>query len=97
MEWIALGLLAVTVITVTALVATGRVDVAGLVEPTSTRPPLALPETVTSTDVDALSVGTALYGYAPAEVDAALDARRDRLAAQEFALEERDGHVHPDT
>lgn len=96
MEWVALGLLAVTVITVTALVATGRLGGIAMAEPTSTRPPLDLPDTVTSADVDALSVGTTLYGYAPVEVDAALDARRDRLAEQERALAERDGHVHPD-
>lgn len=96
MQWVALGLLTVAVITVTALVATGRADLPGLAEPTSTRPPLELPETITSTDVDALSMGTAFYGYLPDEVDAALDARRDRLAEQERALAERDGHVHPD-
>lgn len=95
-EWVALGLLAVAVIAVTALVATGRLGGVALAEPTSTRPPLDLPDTVTSSDVDALSVGTALYGYAPAEVDVALDARRDRLAEQENALADRDGHVHPD-
>lgn len=95
MEWVALGVLAVAVIAVTALVATGRVGGA-MAEPTSTRPPLDVPDTVTSSDVDALSVGTTLYGYDPAEVDVALDARRDRLAEQERALAERDGHVHPD-
>lgn len=97
MEWVALGLLAVAVIAVTALVATGRLGGIALAEPVSTRPPLELPETVTSADVDSLSVGTTFYGYASREVDAALDARRDRLAEQERALADRDGHVHPDT
>ncbi|WP_353952960.1 hypothetical protein V6K52_05870 [Knoellia sp. S7-12] len=96
MEWVALGLLAVAVIAVTALLATGRLDVLTLADATSTTPPLELPQTVTAADVDGLSVGTTLYGYAPAEVDAALDARRDRLAEQESALAEADGHVHPD-
>lgn len=96
MEWVALGLLAVAVITVTALVATGRLGGIAMGDPTSSRPPLELPDAVTSADVDSLSVGSTLYGYAPADVDAALDARRDRLAEQERALAERDGHVHPD-
>lgn len=96
MEWVALGLLAVAVIAVTALLATGRLGVPTLADATSTKPPLELPPTVTSADVDGLSVGTTLYGYAPAAVDAALDARRDRLAEQERALAEADGHVHPD-
>jgi hypothetical protein len=96
-EWVALSLLAAAVVTVTALVATGRLQVVGLAEPTSTRPPLELPQTVRSSDVDALSLGATFYGYAPADVDTALDARRDRLAHQERELDERDGHVHPDT
>ncbi|EAQ00040.1 hypothetical protein JNB_07714 [Janibacter sp. HTCC2649] len=101
MEWVALAVLAVAVIVVTVLLATGRLNVEALAEPTSTTPPLELPPTVTSGDVDALSLGTTLYGYAPAEVDAALDARRDRLAEQDRALGERtsgerDDHVHPD-
>ena len=96
MEWVALGLLAVAVIAVTAFVVTGRLDVPTLSQATSSTPPLELPQTVTSADVDNLSLGTTLYGYAPAEVDAALDSRRDRLAEQERALAEQDGHVHPD-
>lgn len=108
MEWVALGVLAVAIIVVTVLLATGRLDVPTLAEATSSRRPLELPPTVTATDVDGLSLGTTLYGYAPAEVDAALDARRDRLAEQDRALgeqdrkrdgkldEERDDHVHPD-
>ncbi|KRE42131.1 hypothetical protein [Knoellia sp. Soil729] len=96
MEWVALSLLAAAVVTVTALVATGRLEVAGLAEPTTTRAPLELPQTVRSSDVDVLSMGSTLYGYAPAEVDKALDSRRDRLADQERQLAGRDGHVHPD-
>ena len=102
MEWVALGALAVAVIAVTALVATGRLDLAPLSDPVSTLPPLELPERPTSADVDPLRLGTTLYGYAPAEVDAALDARRDRLAEQERELSapstpsHREGHVHPD-
>ena len=102
MEWVALGALAVAVIAVTALVATGRLDLAPLSDPVSTLPPLELPERPTSADVDPLRLGTALYGYAPDEVDAALDARRDRLAEQERELSapstpsHREGHVHPD-
>ncbi|MFC7489653.1 MULTISPECIES: hypothetical protein [unclassified Knoellia] len=96
MEWVALGLLAVAVVVVTVGVVTGRLDAPGLAAPTSTTPPLELPPTLTSADVDHLSLGTTLYGYVPADVDAALDARRDRLAEQERVLAERDGHVHPD-
>lgn len=103
MEWVVLALLAVAVVTVTALVATGRLDVPGMAQATSTRPPLELPHTITSADVDELSVGTTLYGYAPDDVDPALDARRDRLAEQERELADRrptpadrEGHVHPD-
>lgn len=62
-----------------------------------------------ASDVDRLSLGTTVYGYAAEDVDAALDARRHRLADQERALSgeqqrsavgrdsasERDGHVHP--
>ena len=96
MQWVALGLLVVAVIAVTALLATGRLDALTLADATSTKPPLELPPTVTAAEVDGLSMGTTLYGYAPAEVDAALDARRDRLAEQERALAEVDGHVHPD-
>lgn len=107
MEWVALGALAVAVIAVTALVATGRLELAPMSEPVSTVPPLELPERPTSADVDPLRVGTTLYGYAPSEVDAALDSRRDRLAEQERELSERDlsprdrdhssgeGRVHP--
>lgn len=97
MEWVALGMLAVSVIAATALLATGRWEPALLSPPTSTRPPLELPEEPTSADVDPLHLGTSLYGYAPAEVDAALEARRGRLAEQEQDLAHRDGHVHPDT
>ncbi|MEO6020908.1 MAG: hypothetical protein ABIP45_11735 [Knoellia sp.] len=89
MEWVALALLAVAVIVVTVLMATGRLDLPALAEPTSTTPPLELPSTITSTDVDQLSIGTTFYGYAPAEVDGALDARRDRLAEQERERAER--------
>lgn len=103
MEWVALGALAVTVIAVTALVATGRLELTPMSDAVSTLPPFEMPEHPTSADVDPLRVGTTLYGYAPAEVDAALDARRDRLAEQERALSEqtpspapREGHVHPD-
>lgn len=96
MEWVALGLLAVAVIVVTVLLATGRLDLPTLTEPTSTIPPIELPPTVTAADVDGLGLGTTLYGYAPAEVDAALDARRDRLAEQDRAFEGREEHVHPD-
>lgn len=107
MEWLALALLAVAVVTVTVLVATGRLEPALLSEPTSTVPPLEIPDEPTSTDVDRLRLGTSVYGYAVTDVDAALDARRDRLADQERALagrstsrsqppEDRDGHVHPD-
>lgn len=96
MEWVALALLAVAVIVVTVLLATGRLDASTLAEPTSTTPPIELPTTVTAAHVEGLSLGTTLYGYAPAEVDAALDARRDRLAEQGRALEEQDNHVHPD-
>ncbi|KGN33661.1 cell division protein DivIVA [Knoellia sinensis KCTC 19936] len=99
MEWVALGLLAVAVIAVTALVATGRVDAPVLPEATSSVPPLELPEHPTSADITPLRLGTALHGYAPAEVDRALERRQDRLAEQERALEElrgRGGDVRPD-
>ena len=101
MEWVALVVLAVAVIVVTVLLATGRLDVPTLAQPTSTKPPLEFPPTFAAADVDALSLGTSLYGYAPGEVDAALDARRDRLEAQDRALQDRafkepDKHVHPD-
>ena len=102
MEWVALGALAVAVIAATALVATGRVELPPMEGPVSTLPPLELPEQPTSADVDPLRVGTTLYGYAPGEVDAALDARRDRLAEQERELSLQhparspgEGHVHP--
>lgn len=96
MEWVALAVLAVAVIAVTALVATGRFEPALLGEPSRTRPPLDLPEQPTSDDIDQLRLGTSAYGYAPEDVDAALDARRQRLAEQERDLAERDDHVHPD-
>ena len=103
MEWVALAVLAVAVIAVTVLVATGRLELTPLSDPVSTLPPFELPDHPTSADVDPIRVGTTLYGYAPAEVDAALDARRDRLAEQERELSEqahapapREGHVHPD-
>lgn len=96
MEWVALGVLAVTVTAVTALVATGRLEPGLLGEPGSTRPPLDLPEQPTSEDIDSLRLGTTVGGYAPEDVDAALDARRRRLAEQERDLADRDGHVHPD-
>lgn len=102
MEWVALGALAVAVIAVTVLVATGRLELTPLSDPVSSVPPLELPERLTSADVHPLRIGTTLYGYAPGEVDAALDARRDRLAEQERELSERrparssgEGHVHP--
>ena len=88
MEWVALGALAVAVIAVTALVATGRLDLTPLSDPVSTIPPLEMPDHPTSADVDPIRLGTALYGYSVDEVDAALDARRDRLAAQERELSE---------
>ncbi|MFW5468724.1 cell division protein DivIVA [Knoellia sp. CPCC 206435] len=103
MEWVALGALAVAVIAVTALVATGRLELTPMSDPVSSVPPLEMPERPTSADVDPLRVGTTIYGYAPDEVDAALDARRDRLAEQERELSLRgpapstgEGHVHPD-
>ncbi|KGN39628.1 hypothetical protein [Knoellia subterranea] len=89
MQWVALGLLAVTVITVTVLVATDRLDLAGMAEATSSKPPLELPEQLTAGDVDQLALGTAAYGYEPAAVDVALQERRDRLAEQEEALTRR--------
>lgn len=108
MEWVALALLAAAVVTVTVLVATGRFEPAPLADATSTVPPLELAERPTSADVDALRLGTAVYGYVPGDVDAALEARRDRLAEQERALGEQEqgqgqeqalaeqgGHVHP--
>ena len=102
MEWVALALLAAAVVTVTALMATGRFEPALLSEPTTTIPPLELSDAPTSADVDRLSLGTTVYGYAAADVDAALDGRRERLAEQEQALAHqkqaltgRDGHVHP--
>jgi len=102
-EWVALGALAVAVIAVTALVATGRLDLTPLSEPLSTLPPFEMPERPTSADVDPLRLGTTLYGYSTDEVDAALDSRRDRLAeqerelsAQEPAHSHREDHVHPD-
>ncbi|WP_404381177.1 hypothetical protein LL946_12685 [Knoellia locipacati] len=102
MEWLALALLTVAVIAVTTLVATGRLVPEPLSEPTSTVPPLELPGEPTSVDVDRLRLGTSVYGYAVGDVDAALDARRDRLADQERAIadrspspEDRNGHVHP--
>jgi hypothetical protein len=102
-EWVALGALAVAVIAVTALVATGRLELTPLSDPVSTLPPFEMPAHPTSVDVDPIRLGTTFYGYAPAEVDAALDARRERLSAQERELSEqaeapahREGHVHPD-
>lgn len=95
MEWAALALLAVAVLTATVLVVAGRLEAPVLAEATSTTPPFHLAEHPTSTDVDRLRLGTALYGYSPAHVDAALDARRDRLAEQEAALGEGDD-VRPD-
>lgn len=95
MEWVVLALLAVAVIAVTVLVMAGRVEPPTMSEATSTTPPLELPEEPTSADIDDVRLGTALHGYVPSEVDAALDARRDRLAAQEAALAERDD-VRPD-
>jgi len=95
-EWVALALLAAAVVTGTVLVATGRVEPDLLSEPTSTHPPLGLPDEPGSEDVDRLRLGTAVYGYAVEDVDTALEARRTRLAAQERELAERDGHVHPD-
>ena len=102
MEWVALALLAAAVVTVTVLVATGRFEPALLSEPTRTVPPLELPDRPTSADIDRLSLGTTVYGYAADDVDSALDARRRRLADQEQsladqekALADRDGHVHP--
>jgi hypothetical protein len=101
-EWVALGALAVAVVVATALVATGRLEPPSMSEAVATLPPLGLPERPTSADVDPLRLGTTLYGYAPVEVDAALDARRDRLAAQERELSHMDvdgapeeGRVHP--
>lgn len=102
MEWVALGALVVAVTAVTALAATGRLDLTPMSDPVSSRPPLEMPERPTSADVDPLRLDSTLYGYAPPEVDAALDARRDRLAEQERELSaressaHREGHVHPD-
>lgn len=96
MEWVALALLAVAVVAVTTLVATGRFTFDPLSEPVGTVPPLNLPDEPTSGDVDRLRLGTSLYGYAPADVDAAIDARRERLTEQERLLADRDSHVHPD-
>ncbi|KGN33597.1 hypothetical protein N798_06430 [Knoellia flava TL1] len=108
MEWVVLALLAAAVVAGTVLVATGRLEPDPLSEPTSTRPPLALPDEPGSEDVDRLRLGTAVYGYAVDDVDAALEARRTRLAEQEreFAERERElaeqkrkervGRVHPD-
>lgn len=95
MEWVVLALLAVAVVAATVLVMAGRVEPPTMSEATSTAPPLELPEEPTSADIDDVRLGTALHGYVPSEVDSALDARRDRLAAQEAALAERDD-VRPD-
>ena len=90
MEWVALALLAAAVVAGTVLVATGRVEPALLSEPTSTRPPLGLPDEPGSEDVDRLRLGTAVYGYAADDVDAALEARRTRLADQERELADQE-------
>jgi len=90
-EWVVLGCVAVAVVVVTTLVVRGRIDPDPMSPPTSSVPPLELPERLTSEDVDAIRVGTTAWGYAPREVDAALDARRDRLAEQERALASRTG------
>lgn len=95
MEWVAFALLAVAVVVVAGLVATGRLTPDPMSEPTTTVPPLDLPDRPASDDVDRLRLGTAVYGYAPADVDAALEARRERLAEQERLLADRDGDVHP--
>ncbi|PRY60254.1 hypothetical protein BCF74_10740 [Knoellia remsis] len=86
---VVLGALAAAVVAVTALVATGRLAMTPMSETTTGRPPLDFPDEPSSTDVDGLRLGTSAWGYAPAEVDAALDERRDRLAEQERLLFER--------
>lgn len=91
MEWVALALLAAAVVAGTVLVATGRLEPDLLSEPTSTRPPLGLPDAPGSEDVDRLRLGTSVYGYAAEDVDTALEARRTRLAEQERELAEQNG------
>jgi hypothetical protein len=94
-EWVALALLAAAVVAATVLVATGRFEPTPLSEPTSTRPPLEIPEHPSSTDVDGIRLGTSVYGYVPQDVDAALDARQQRLADQERALAHQgQAHAH---
>ncbi|MDT0214392.1 hypothetical protein Q9R29_10890 [Rothia sp. ARF10] len=93
MEWVALALLAAAVVAGTVLVATGRLEPDPLSDPTSTRPPLGLPDEPGSEDVDRLRLGTAVYGYAADDVDTALEARRTRLAEQERELSERQGEL----
>lgn len=88
-EWVALALLAAAVVAGTVFVATGRLDPDPLSEPTSTRPPLGLPDEPGSEDVDRLRLGTTVYGYATEDVDTALEARRTRLAEQERELAEQ--------
>ena len=90
-EWVALALLAAAVVAGTVLVATGRLEPDPLSEPTSTRPPLGLPDEPGSADVDRLRLGTAVYGYAADDVDTALEARRTRLAEQERELADLEG------
>lgn len=89
MEWVALAVLAAAVVAVAVLVVTGRIEPSLLEEPTSSVPPLELPDEPRSDDVDRLRLGTSVYGYAAPDVDAALDARRERLAEQERELAER--------
>lgn len=89
MEWVALALLTAAVVAGTVLIATGRVEPDLLSEPTSTRPPLGLPDEPGSEDVERLRLGTSVYGYAVDDVDTALEARRARLAEQERELADR--------
>ena len=78
---------AVALVAVVLAVASGRLDVDPLAEPTHTTPDHGLPAEPGAADVDAVRFDTAPRGYRMDEVDAHLEALRDDLAEREQTLD----------
>jgi DivIVA domain-containing protein len=79
-------LVAVALVAVVLAVASGRLDVDPLAEPTHTTPDHGLPPEPGPGDVDAVRFDTAPRGYRMDEVDARLEALRDDLSERERTL-----------
>jgi DivIVA domain-containing protein len=76
-----------------AAVAVGKVR-GGLPEPTSSRPEVELPETVTAQDIDRLRFSVGFRGYRMDEVDEVLDRLSAELGARNEEIRELREHLY---